>query len=77
MRSSNSSFPWKCLLAYWRQGGQIFSDYTARIVAEPSPEDAPDGGRKHSRIFLCDPAQSTFDWSRETSEGEMEGPHVG
>jgi hypothetical protein len=53
---------------------QIFSDYPARIVAEPSPEDEPEGGGKHSRIIPGDPAQSTFDWSRE---GGLEGPRVG
>jgi hypothetical protein len=55
-------------------GWQIFSDYPARIVAQPSPEGEPEGGGKHSRIFPGDPAQSTFDWSRE---GELEGPRVG
>jgi hypothetical protein len=57
-------------------GWQIFSDFPARIVAEPDPEDEPDEGGKYSRIFPGDPAQSTFDWSRETSEGELEGPRV-
>ena len=58
-------------------GWQIFSDYPARTVAEPGPEDEPDEGGKYSRIILADPAQSTFDWSLETSKGELEGPRVG
>ena len=58
-------------------GGQTLSDFPARIVTGPRPEDEPYGGGKYSRIFLPDPAQSSFDWSRETSEGELEGPRVG
>ena len=57
-------------------GWQIFSDYPARIVAEPGPEDEPDEGGKHSRIFLPDRAQSSFDWFRETAEGLPEGARV-
>ena len=58
------------------EGWQIFSDYPARIVAEPSPEDKPDGDGKDSRIFLPYPDQFSFDWSREIPEGEDE-PRVG
>jgi hypothetical protein len=58
-------------------GWQIFSDYPARIAAEPSPQDEPDGGGKSSRIFLPDPAQWTFDWFRETAAGGQEGARVG
>jgi hypothetical protein len=56
---------------------QIFSDYPACIVAEPSPEDEPDRGGKPSRIFPGDPAQSSFDWSREIADGGQEGARVG
>jgi hypothetical protein len=58
-------------------GWQILSDYPARIAAEPSLEDEPDGGGKHSRIFLPDPAQFRFDWSWETEAGGLEGAGVG
>jgi hypothetical protein len=56
---------------------QIMSDFPGRIVAGPLPEDEPDRGGKYSRIFLCDPAQSSFDWPRETSDGGQEGTRVG
>jgi hypothetical protein len=52
-------------------------DYPARIVADPLPEDEPDGGDKSSRIFFRDPAQSSFDWSRETSDGGPERARAG
>jgi hypothetical protein len=58
-------------------GWQVFSDYPACIVAEPSPEDEPDGGGKDSRIFPGDPAQSSFDWTVETADGGQEGARVG
>jgi hypothetical protein len=58
-------------------GWQIFSDYPACIVAEPSPEDEPDRCGKYSRIFLPDSAQWTFDWFRETAAGGQEGARVG
>ena len=54
-------------------GWQIFSDFPASIVAQPSPEHDPDGGGIHSRIFPGDPAQSSFDWREE----ELERPRVG
>ena len=57
-----------------RGGWQIFPDFPARSVAEPSPEDDPDGGGNYSRIFPGRPAQSTFDWPREA---ELEGPRAG
>ena len=56
---------------------QIFSDYPGRTVADSLPEDEPDRGGKYSRIFLCDPAQSSFDWPREASDGGLEGTRVG
>ena len=31
---------------------QIMSDFPARIVADPLPEDEPDAAAKYSRIFL-------------------------
>jgi hypothetical protein len=63
-------------------GWQIFPDYPARILAEPSPaepspEDEPDAAGKYSRIFLPDPAQFRFDWAAETPEGGREGTRAG
>jgi hypothetical protein len=58
-------------------GWQIFSDYPARIVAEP--------GRRTSRkgvaniVGFSSPirTQWSFEWSRETAEGGQDGAHVG
>jgi hypothetical protein len=58
-------------------GWQIFSDFPARTVPGALPEDESDRGGKYCRIFLCDPAQASFDWSRETAEGGQEGARVG
>jgi len=57
-------------------GWQIFSDYPERAVGRRLEEDASDGDTKDSRIFLPDPDQFSFDWSREIPEGE-EAPRVG
>jgi hypothetical protein len=56
---------------------QIMSDFPAGTVPGALPEDESDRGGKYSRIFLCDPAQSSFDWPRETSDGGHEGTRVG
>jgi hypothetical protein len=58
-------------------GWQIFSDYPAGTVPGALAEDESDRGGKYSRIFLPDPAQSSFDWPRETSDGGQEGARVG
>jgi len=55
----------------------IMSDFPERSVAGALPETEPDRGGQSGRIFPGDPAQSSFDWSRETAEGELEGPRVG
>jgi hypothetical protein len=53
------------------------SDFPARILSGQLPKDEPDAAGKYSRIFLPDPAQFRFDWSRATPEGELEGLRVG
>ena len=49
------------------EGWQIFSDYPARSVGDPNPEDEPDRSGEDSRIILPDPAQFRFDWAVETA----------
>jgi hypothetical protein len=58
------------------EGWQIKSDFPGRVAAGALPEDESEGGGKQCRIFLPDPAQSSFDWPRETSEGGQEGTGV-
>jgi hypothetical protein len=58
-------------------GWQILLDFPGRAVASTSPEDEPEGDGKYSRIILPDPAQSSFDWSRETADGGQDGAHAG
>ena len=58
-------------------GWQIFPGFPACIVAGQPPEDEADGGGKSTRVFLPDPAQSSFDWLLEIAEGGLEGPRVG
>ena len=45
-----------------------------QLPVEMSAAVPREAGGKYSRIFVPDPAQYTFDWSRE---GELEGPPVG
>ena len=54
-------------------GWQILSGFPAPTITGPHPEDEPEGGGNYSRIFPGDPAQSSFDWSRETSAVGHEG----
>jgi hypothetical protein len=58
-------------------GWQIKSDFPLRVVDSPSPEGEPDGGGKHCRIFLPDPAQFRFDWAAESAHRGQEQAHVG
>jgi hypothetical protein len=53
------------------------SDFPARSVAHPLPEDEPDAAGKYSRIFLPDPGQFRFDWAAGTAEGGKDGAHAG
>jgi len=53
---------------------QHYGEVAIRNVMESSPLRSID---PQHPIILADPAQSTFDWSLETSKGELEGPRVG
>ena len=58
-------------------GWQTLSDFPARSLDDPLPEDEPDAAGKYSRIFLPDPAQFRFDWAAETADGQQEGTRAG